>query len=153
MTFIILPLTAAALTRRFAGKLAEKLTTTMVLLLVLTLFLVVATNLAALESAHLRTIALAIPLYLGFAASMTLLGGAAARTAKLDRPGTVSLIFSGVTRNSLVVLPLVYALPEQYQIAPLVVVAQTLTELLIMVALIQLLKPPRFSALTAPLHR
>ena len=44
----------------------------------------------------------------------------------------------GGTRNSLVVLPLVLALPDDYQLAPLVVVTQTLVELLVMVALVRL---------------
>lgn len=46
-------------------------------------------------------------------------------------------MFSGVTRNSLVVLPLVLALPTGFGLAPLVVVTQTLVELVVMVVLVR----------------
>jgi ACR3 family arsenite efflux pump ArsB len=42
-----------------------------------------------------------------------------------------------VTRNSLVVLPLVLALPAAYDLSPLVVVTQTLVELLVMVTMVR----------------
>ncbi|GAA1677918.1 hypothetical protein GCM10010977_29450 [Citricoccus zhacaiensis] len=48
-------------------------------------------------------------------------------------------MFSGATRNSLVVLPLVLALPAAYDLAPLVVVTQTLVELIIMVLFVRLI--------------
>ena len=48
-------------------------------------------------------------------------------------------MLSGTTRNSLVVLPLVLALPAGYDIASLVVVTQTLTELVILVLLVRVL--------------
>ena len=43
------------------------------------------------------------------------------------------MIFSGATRNSLVVLPLALALPAPLSLVPLVVVTQTMVELLGMV--------------------
>lgn len=58
--------------------------------------------------------------------------------ARLDVPSRRAIVFSGVTRNSLVVLPLVVALPAAYDLAPLVVVTQTLVELLIIVVFIRL---------------
>lgn len=48
-------------------------------------------------------------------------------------------MFSGVTRNSLVVLPLVLALPAAYDLAPLVVVTQTLVELIVMVVFVRVI--------------
>ena len=49
----------------------------------------------------------------------------------------MALAFSGTTRNSLVVLPLALALPDA--LAPIVVVTQTLVELLVMVVYVRLL--------------
>jgi ACR3 family arsenite efflux pump ArsB len=46
-----------------------------------------------------------------------------------------ALVFTSVTRNSLVVLPLALALPAGYELAPAVVVTQTLVELCGMVVL------------------
>lgn len=54
------------------------------------------------------------------------------------------MIFSGATRNSLVVLPLALALPAELAIAPLAVVTQTLIELVGMVVLVQLV--PKLTA-------
>lgn len=60
-------------------------------------------------------------------------------------PDTRALIFSGATRNSLVVLPLAMALPVELAIAPLAVVTQTLIELvgmLVFVRLVPKMSPP-----------
>jgi len=46
-------------------------------------------------------------------------------------------VFSGTTRNSLVVLPLALALPASMSLAPVVVVTQTLVELVGMVVLVR----------------
>ncbi|MGB7363451.1 MAG: arsenic resistance protein, partial [Rhodococcus sp. (in: high G+C Gram-positive bacteria)] len=48
-------------------------------------------------------------------------------------PATRALVFSGATRNSLVVLPLALALPPALSLAAVVVVTQTLVELIGMV--------------------
>ena len=50
-----------------------------------------------------------------------------------------AVIFSGATRNSLVVLPLALALPEPLALAALVVVTQTLVELIGMVLYVRFL--------------
>jgi ACR3 family arsenite transporter len=47
-------------------------------------------------------------------------------------------VFSGATRNSLVVLPLALALPASLSLAPVVVVTQTLVELIGMVIFVRL---------------
>ncbi|MFD5330131.1 hypothetical protein ACFWJO_40495, partial [Streptomyces sp. NPDC127092] len=54
-------------------------------------------------------------------------------------PGRRAIVFSGATRNSLVVLPLVLALPAAFDLAPLVVVTQTLVELIVMVVFVRLI--------------
>ena len=48
------------------------------------------------------------------------------------------MVFTGVTRNSLVVLPLALAAADGSGLVPLAVVTQTLVELLVMVALVWL---------------
>src|SRR5699024_5619298 len=77
-----------------------------------------------------------VPLYLAFAAIMAVLGALISRAAKLDISARRAVTFSGVTRNSLVILPLVLALPAQFALAPLVVVTQTLVELCVMIMMI-----------------
>ena len=80
-----------------------------------------------------------MPIYVAFLAIMAPLGKFAARAAKLDAPASRALTFSGATRNSLVVLPLALALPAALSLAPLVVVTQTLVELIGMVVYVQLI--------------
>jgi len=70
---------------------------------------------------------------------MVPVGMLASRVAGLDVPGRRAVVFSGATRNSLVVLPLVLALPAAFDLAPLVVVTQTLVELIVMVIFIRLI--------------
>ena len=65
-------------------------------------------------------------------------GRGGGRTSRLDVPARRAIVFSGVTRNSLVVLPLVLALPPDYALAPLAVVTQTLVELVLMVLMVRL---------------
>jgi ACR3 family arsenite efflux pump ArsB len=73
------------------------------------------------------------------------------RVAGLDVPGKRAVVFSGATRNSLVVLPLVLALPAAFDLAPLVVVAQTLVELVVMVVFVKVV--PRVIPRGAPASR
>jgi ACR3 family arsenite efflux pump ArsB len=68
---------------------------------------------------------------------MALIGGAASRIARLEMASRRAVVFTAVTRNSLVVLPLVLALPAAYDLSPLVVVTQTLVELLVMVTMVR----------------
>jgi len=77
-----------------------------------------------------------VPLFVAFALIAVQLGVVAARIARLDVPGRRAVVFSGVTRNSLVVLPLALALPASFALTPLVVVTQTLVELVAMVVLV-----------------
>ena len=92
--------------------------------------------------ARLGSLLLVIPVFVLFAAVMVPLGILAGRIARLDVAGTRAVALSGVTRNSLVVLPLALALPARFDLAPLVVVTQTLVELLVLVVLVRLV--PRF---------
>lgn len=71
-----------------------------------------------------------IPVYLAFMLLAPILGAFVARTFGLDAPSARSVVFSSATRNSLVVLPLALALPEDIRsLAAAAVITQTLIEL------------------------
>ena len=70
------------------------------------------------------------PLYLAFAVMAPWLGWWTGRAAGLPPPASRALAFSGATRNSLVVLPLALAVPGAMPALPVIVVTQTLIELL-----------------------
>ena len=153
---ILLPLAVAALVqrtarrgasgpRRAARAVEEGMAAAMVPLMVVTLFTVVASQIHGVGE-QLPALAVVVPLFAAFAAVMVALGVVAARCARLDVLAGRALVFSGVTRNSLVVLPLALSLPASLDPAPLVVVTQTLVELGAMVSLVRLV--PRL----LPLH-
>ena len=110
----------------------------MVPLMMLTLAVVVASQIGDVGQ-QLGALLLALPVYVLFAAFMVPVGALAGRVARLDVSGRRAIVFSGVTRNSLVVLPLVLALPAAFELAPLVVVTQTLVELIVMVIFVRLI--------------
>jgi ACR3 family arsenite efflux pump ArsB len=111
--------------------------TAMVPLMMLTLAVVVASQIAGVGT-RIGSFLLTVPVYVLFAAIMILVGMGASKAAHLDAPGARAVVFSGVTRNSLVVLPLVLALPAEFALAPLVVVTQTVVELIAMTVLVGL---------------
>ena len=141
LLLIVLPLALAALTQalavraRFARAVTAAGFAAMVPLMVLTLAVVVGSQVAAVAGA-LDSLLAVVPLFVAFAVILTVLGAAAGRVARLDTPTRRAVVFSGVTRNSLVVLPLALALPPAFALTPLVVVTQTLIELVVMVALV-----------------
>ena len=140
---IAIPLVGAAIVQAIARRYAigrrieEVMAAAMVPLMMLTLAVIIGSQIAAVGSEALTLLRL-LPLYAGFAIIMLLVGVGASRVAKLDTPGTGAVIFSGVTRNSLVVLPLALALPVELAIAPLAVATQTLVELVVMVLFVRL---------------
>ncbi|WP_309970542.1 bile acid:sodium symporter [Arthrobacter oryzae] len=115
----------------------------MVPLMMATLAVVVGSQIVGVRQ-ELGSLLAVVPLYAAFLLVMVPLGLLAARAARLDVPATRAVVFSGATRNSLVVLPLALALPEPLALASLVVVTQTLVELVGMVAYV------RFLPLLAP---
>jgi len=143
LLLIVLPLAAAGLTQLAAAHTSwgtvvlEVVLGAMVLLMMLTLAVVVASQIAGVGQ-QLGTLLLAIPVYVLFAAVMVPIGAVAGKVARLDVPARRAIVFSGATRNSLVVLPLVLALPATFGLAPLVVVMQTLVELIVMVVFVRL---------------
>jgi ACR3 family arsenite efflux pump ArsB len=68
---------------------------------------------------------------------MAFAGRTVAHLFRLDVPAGRAVVFTGATRNSLVVLPLALALPDQFAVAAVVVVTQTLVEVLGMVVYVR----------------
>lgn len=109
----------------------------MVPLMMATLATVVGSQLGFVVGEISSLLAL-IPLYAAFIVAMVAVGVFAARLTRLEVAESRALVFSGATRNSLVVLPLALALPLEFSLAPLAVVTQTLVELVGMVILVRL---------------
>lgn len=149
---IVLPLALAWVTEALAARhragvaVSRGMTAAMVPLMALTLFVVVGSQVPRLEG-RLDEVLTVVPVYVGFLVAMAFLGLAAARAARLDPGRSRALIFTGATRNSLVVLPLALALPTGYAITPAIVVTQTLVELIGMLVYIRLV--PRLVPTTA----
>jgi len=153
LLLIVLPMAAAAAVQRLArhasGQPARRARTAraalsvetimqalMVPLMMATLAVVVGSQIAAV-GAQARALTAVVWVYLAFLIVMVAVGVLAARLAGLDAPAGRALVFSGSTRNSLVVLPMVLALPASLDLAALAVVTQTLVELVGMVVLVR----------------
>ncbi|MGW2939156.1 arsenic resistance protein [Streptomyces sp. NPDC001156] len=125
--------------RRPAGqKAADAGNTTMVPLMAATLLTVVASQAPKLGD-NLADVAAVIPFYALFLVVMAFAGRAVARLFRLEPSAGRAIIFTGATRNSLVVLPLALALPDTLAVAAAVVVTQTLVEVLGMVTYVRLI--------------
>ncbi|WP_022883886.1 arsenic resistance protein [Glaciibacter superstes] len=144
LLLILLPMAAAGLTQVAAGLtragriLQEVMLGAMVPLMMLTLAVIVASQAYGVGQ-QIPALLITVPVYVLFAAIMVPVGIIASRVANLDDPARRAIVFSGVTRNSLVVLPLVLALPARFGLAPLAVVTQTLVELIVMVVLVRVI--------------
>jgi ACR3 family arsenite transporter len=99
-----------------------------------TLYVVIASQLPRVQDS-IGQIAAVVPVYIAFLVIMPLLGRLTAGLLGMDVGASRALVFTSVTRNSLVILPLALALPAGYALAPAVVVTQTLVELSGMVVL------------------
>lgn len=141
--FIIIPLTAAVTVRllaRRAPRLGRPLAATTRLMdpvMTLTLLVITAsvTPLIAGSAGHLGTAAIVFAL---FAVVMTIIGWIVTRVSRLGPQRSRAVILSGVTRNSLVMLPIVRAITGE-GLAPAGVVTQTLIELLMLIVLVRVL--------------
>ncbi|WP_432151499.1 arsenic resistance protein [Streptomyces sp. bgisy029] len=139
---IVIPLALAWGLQAWAGrresgrKVSDAATTTMVPLMAATLLVVVASQVPKVEG-NLADVAAVVPFYAAFLVVMAFAGKAVARLFRLDVPGGRAVVFSGATRNSLVVLPLALSLPDPYAIAAVVVVTQTLVEVVGMVVYVR----------------
>lgn len=140
LTLIVIPLALAWLTqawpaRRAAGqKIADATGTAMVPLMAATLLTCVASQVPKLGDS-LADVARVVPFYVLFLIVMAFAGLAVARLFRLDTPDGRAIVFTGATRNSLVVLPLALALPDS--LAAVVVVTQTLVEVIGMVVYVR----------------
>lgn len=138
VVLIVIPLALAWITqgwaaRRVAGqRAADAMGTLMVPLMAATLLTVVASQVPKLGDGP-STVARVIPFYVAFLVVMAFAGLAVAHLFRLDVPDSRAILFTGATRNSLVVLPLALALA----IAAVVVVTQTLVEVIGMVAYVR----------------
>lgn len=94
----------------------------------LTLLVVVASQLPKIGDSLGRVVGV-VPVYAAFLVVMALVGLLTARAFGLVTKEGRALVFTGATRNSLVVLPLALALPTAFDLTPAVVVTQTLVEL------------------------
>lgn len=141
---ILLPLGAAALTQRAARRKAAGRRmlrvggAVMVPAMLVVLFVVVASQTPRVLASDGRLWAL-VPLYLGFLILALGCGLLMVRLFKLEPRSARAVVFSGATRNSLVVLPLALALPAGAELAPAAVVTQTLMELIGMVLFVWLI--------------
>lgn len=140
---VLLPLCAAALVQFLGASFAplrrvtQGLLAGMVPLMGAVLALVVAAHIDDLRG-QMSLLLTLIPLYCLF---VFIVGACAYLVGRWMLPEARSrraLLFSGITRNSLVVLPLALALPAPHTLAPLVVVTQTMVELVFMVVGIRL---------------
>lgn len=138
LVLIVAPLALAWATQAWAKRqragamVAAAVTALMVPLLAATLLVVVSSQVPRLGDDVTDVVAV-IPFYVLFLVVMAFAGMAVARLFRLDAPAGRAVVFTGATRNSLVVLPLALALPDSLAIAATVVVAQTLVEVVGMV--------------------
>ncbi|CZO60532.1 arsenic resistance protein [Legionella pneumophila serogroup 1] len=95
----------------------------------LVLFLVVAAVAPTIGGAADEVIQV-LPVYITFAIIAPVIGWLFSRMFNLSVSASRSIAFSISTRNSLVVLPLVFAVPDAIPVLPAVVITQTLVELI-----------------------
>jgi ACR3 family arsenite transporter len=127
LTLIAAPLALAWLTQACGpagAAFSRAVSTAMVPLMVVTLLVVVASQVPKVGVAVLGV----VPFYVVFLVVMAGLGVLVARGFRLAVPEARAIVFTGATRNSLVVLPLALALPGSLRVAGIVVVTQTLVE-------------------------
>ena len=85
----------------------------------------------------------ALPIYIVYAALAPLAGYLVARFMRLNAAPARAVSFSASYRNSLVILPLAFAVPGGTPLIPAVILTQTITELLFLPAYLRLI--PRFT--------
>ncbi|WP_078944082.1 arsenic resistance protein [Streptomyces virginiae] len=147
LVFVVIPLALAWGLQAWAArtstgqKVSDAATTTMVPLMAATLITVVASQVPKLGGS-LGDVAAVIPFYAGFLVVMAFAGRTVARLFRLKAPAARAVVFTGATRNSLVVLPLALALPDRLAVAAVVVVTQTLVEVIGMIAYVRLVPAP-----------
>jgi ACR3 family arsenite efflux pump ArsB len=131
---IAVPLVLAALVQLWAARsqTGEKIAAALGVLPVpataLVLFVVIAAVVPQLGPAIDGAMRV-VPIYIAFAIIAPLVGWGVGRLFRLDAPAGRAIAFSAATRNSLVVLPLAFAVPGAVPLLPAIIVTQTLVEL------------------------
>ena len=142
LLLIVLPLALAWATEAWAGRsragaqFKSAVDLTPVALMALTLLVVVASQFPRVRE-DIDQVAGVIPIYVAFLAIMAAVGAWLGPTLRFDAPAARALLFTGATRNSLVVLPLALALGDEYALTGAVIVTQTLVEVLGMVVYVR----------------
>ncbi len=138
LVVVLLPLALAAVSERWIEARAERavlrgrLAWWPVPLLALMLFLIAGAQIGAMRNA-LDLLPLIVPLFIAFLLLAALIAKGLARLMRLPTDQGRTLAFSFGTRNSFVVLPVALMLPAGWEIATVVIVAQSLVELFGMV--------------------
>lgn len=141
---IMIPLMAAWLVQRWAAcrQTGKQVLNGLSMLPVpatgLVLFVVIASVIPQLGLA-VNQVLQVIPIYICFAILAPLLAWLIARLFRLDSTACRTIAFSGSTRNSLVILPLAFAIPDALPILPAVIVTQTFIELMSELVYVRLL--------------
>ncbi|AZU00685.1 hypothetical protein CXR29_08205 [Brevibacterium linens] len=151
LLFIVIPLIAAVLVRTLArrqprvDRVVESAAKLMDPVMALTLLVITASVIPVIagSAGHLGTAALVFAV---FAVVMAVAGWILTRATQMAADQSRAVILSGVTRNSLVMLPLVRAITGERS-GPAAVVTQTLTELIVLLILVRIL--PRLVPATA----
>ena len=104
----------------------------------LVLFIVIAAVVPQLGSSIDGALAV-LPVYAAFAVIAPLIGWGVGRVAGISATAGRAIAFSAATRNSLVVLPLAFAVPGAVPLLPAIIVTQTLVELVSELIYIRLL--------------
>ncbi|MFN4062522.1 MAG: arsenic resistance protein [Paracoccus hibiscisoli] len=144
VTLILMPLLAAWLLERWAtrsvpaGQVIDALGWLPVPLLALVVFLIAASQ-AQTVFGSLPLLVGATPIFIVFLIASVALGLLISRAAGFDIGQSRALVLSYGTRNSFVILPLALALPAQWQGATVVIVYQSLVELLGLLVLLWVL--------------
>lgn len=131
---IAVPLVLAAVMQIWAGRnrTGEKIGAALGLLPVpataLVLFVVIAAVVPQLGPAIDGALRV-VPVYIVFAIAAPFVGWSVGQLFRLDAPAGRAIAFSAATRNSLVVLPLAFAVPGAMPVLPAIIVTQTLVEL------------------------
>lgn len=95
----------------------------------LVLFVVIAAVVPQLGPA-IEVVLPAVPIYIAFAVISPLIGWHIGQLFRLHTAARRSIAFSAGTRNSLVILPLAFAVPGTFPVLPAIIVTQTLVELI-----------------------
>lgn len=153
---ITVPLALAATVQLWSGRggIGERVAAGLGLLPVpataLVLFVVIAAVLPQLGPASSDALRV-VPVYVAFAIVAPLLGWTVGWAFRLDVPTGRTLAFSAATRNSLVVLPVAFAVPGAVPLLPAVIVTQTLVELVSELIYVRVI-PKLGSTRTAPIQ-